>query len=138
LILHFKPATRSFVANGCADGGHCVTVQTPDQHQEPEFMNTSSATPLSPEQIERMAVRRVKAKMGWFFHAAIYVCVNVFLVAASLFQGRHWHWAPLLGWGLGLAIHGAAVWFKASSAGDDLRERMLTKEREALSKGRSQ
>jgi hypothetical protein len=88
---------------------------------------------LNAEQIERIAVRRVKAKMGWFFHAAIYTTVNLFLIAASTFQGRHWHWFPLLGWGLGLAIHGAAVWFKSSIMGHNLRENMIAKERAALS-----
>lgn len=87
---------------------------------------------LSTEQIERIAVRRVKAKMGWFFHAAIYAVVNLFLICASLIQGRHWHWFPLLGWGLGLAIHGAVVWFKSSITGHQMRERMIAKERAAL------
>ena len=89
---------------------------------------------LSDEQIERIAVRRVKAKMGWFFHAAIYTVVNLFLISASLIQGRHWHWFPLLGWGLGLAIHGAAVWFKSSIAGHQMRERMIERERQALTR----
>ncbi|MDI9333842.1 MAG: 2TM domain-containing protein [Cytophagales bacterium] len=88
---------------------------------------------MSAEQIERIAVRRVKAKMGWFFHAAIYACVNLFLITASIFQGRHWHWFALMGWGLGLAIHGAVVWFQSSIAGHQMRERMIAKERAALS-----
>ena len=92
-------------------------------------MSTSNMTP---EQIERLAVRRVKAKMGWFFHAAIYVVVNLFLMAGAMFHGRHWHFFPLIGWGLGLAIHGAAVWFKSSITGYELRERMIAKERAAL------
>ena len=33
-------------------------------------MDTSAITP---EQIERIAVRRVKAKMGWYCHAAIWL-----------------------------------------------------------------
>jgi hypothetical protein len=87
---------------------------------------------IPPEQIERIAIRRVKAKMGWFFHATIYVCVNAFLIAASLLQGRNWHWFSMLGWGLGLTIHSAAVWFKASDTGSQWRDRMIAKERASL------
>jgi diadenosine tetraphosphate (Ap4A) HIT family hydrolase len=93
-------------------------------------MNTST---LTPEQFERIAVRRVKAKMGWYFHAAIYVVVNIGLAAIAAFHGKHWHLFPLVGWGLGLAIHGAAVWFRSSIAGYEWRERMIAKERSMLS-----
>ena len=95
-------------------------------------MINSANTQLTPEQIERIAVRRVKAKMGWYFHAAIYVVVNLGLAGLSLWQGRHWHVFPLLGWGLGLSIHGAAVWFKASISGFEWRKRMIAKERSTL------
>jgi len=89
---------------------------------------------LNAEQIEHIAVRRVKAKMGWFFHAAIYAVVNLFLMAGAMFHGRHWHFFPLIGWGLALAIHGAAVWFKSSITGHNMRERMIERERQALTK----
>lgn len=95
-------------------------------------MTTQANPQLTPEQIERITVRRVKAKMGWYFHAAIYVTVNLFLMAGAMFHGRHWHFFPLVGWGLGLAIHGAAVWLKSSAMGYGWRERMIVKEREVL------
>ncbi len=104
-------------------------VETP-QLQESPTMNTSNMTP---EQIERLAACRVKAKMGWFFHAALYVAVNLFLVTSALLMGKHWHFFPLIGWGIGLAIHGIVVWLKSSIAGHELRERMMAKERAALS-----
>ena len=90
---------------------------------------------MTPEQIERLALRRVKAKMGWFYHAAIYVVVNLFLITGATLQGRLWYWFPLLGWGLGLAIHGAAVWLSSSVRAHQMRERMLEKERKALQSG---
>jgi 2TM domain len=49
-----------------------------------------------------------------------------------MFHGKHWHFFPLIGWGFGLAIHGAVVWVKCSSAGFSWRERMLVRERAAL------
>ncbi|MBI2750421.1 MAG: 2TM domain-containing protein [Burkholderiales bacterium] len=95
-------------------------------------MTTTNHTPMSPEEIDRLARRRAGAKLGWYFHAAVYVVVNLFLFAMSEqgFGNRAWSVKPLLGWGLGLALHGASVWLLG--AGSSLRERMVQKEREAL------
>lgn len=59
--------------------------------------------------IEKIARRRVKSKLGWYTHAAIYAIVNSLLIAMSLGTGRHWALYPLLGWGLGLLLHGLSV-----------------------------
>jgi len=92
----------------------------------------SQQPPLSPEEIERLASKRAGAKLGWYFHAAVYVVVNLFVFSMSEygFGTRAWSVKPLLGWGLGLALHGASVWLL--SAGSDLRERMVQTERERL------
>ena len=58
----------------------------------------------------KLARRRAKAKLGWFIHAAIYVVVNLGLIALSLANGRSWAIFPLLGWGVGLLAHGLSVW----------------------------
>ena len=93
-------------------------------------MNTP--TPLTPQQIDRLARRRAGAKMGWYMHAAVYLLVNLGLAALALSSGRDWHAYPLLGWGLGLAIHGAAVWLIGPGAA--LRERLVERERAALAR----
>ncbi len=85
---------------------------------------------MTPENIDRLARKRASAKLGWFMHASIYLIVNAFLLAMSLWQGKHWAAFPLLGWGLGLAIHGACVWF--AGAGSALREGMVQRERARL------
>jgi 2TM domain len=90
----------------------------------------SPSNPLSDDDLNRLAHKRVKAKMGWFIHAAFYVTINVFLIAMSLIGGRHWFVFPLLGWGLGLAIHGIAVF--AALPGSAWRERMVALERSRL------
>jgi hypothetical protein len=89
-----------------------------------------SATTLSPAEIERLARRRADAKLGWFIHAAVFVCVNCLLVMISLSSGKPWAIFPLGGWGLGLAIHGAVVWL--GSPGSALHERLLQQERARL------
>lgn len=92
-----------------------------------------SSTPL-PEtdaRLERLARRRAFMKMGWYIHAAAYVAVNLMLVALAAASGRQWVVFPLLGWGLGLAIHGVVVFLVTGGAG--LQERLVQRERERLS-----
>ena len=84
---------------------------------------------LSAEEIERLSRRRASAKLGWYVHATVYLLVNLLLFALSS-QGlghRSWSLFPLLGWGLGLALHGVSVFLLG-----DLRERLVERERERL------
>ena len=87
---------------------------------------------MTPEEIERLAHRRAGAKMGWYIHATVYVVVNLFIFAISEygFGQRRWSVFPLLGWGLGLMLHGISVFLIGKGGG--LRERMIQKERERL------
>ena len=91
--------------------------------------STASASPVN-AQLERLARRRADAKMGWYLHALVYTLVNVGLAAIAVGNGQSWHTYPLLGWGLGLAIHGAAVWLL--SPGAHWREQLVERERLAL------
>ena len=88
--------------------------------------------PLTPDEIDDLAKKRAGAKMGWYIHATVYVLVNVFLFAVSRYGlgTRNWSVAPLLGWGLGLALHGISVWFVG--AGSSLRQRMVQRERDQI------
>lgn len=88
-------------------------------------------TRLQDRELERQARKRAGAKLGWAIHACVYLCVNLLLVALSAASGRGWAVFPLLGWGIGLAIHGAVVFLVTGGAG--LHERLLQRERERLS-----
>jgi hypothetical protein len=87
---------------------------------------------LSPEEIELLAHRRARAKMGWYLHACIYVVVNAVFFLLSVYGYRHRPWSPfpVLGWGIGLALHGISVFVLGK--GSSLRERMVARERERL------
>ena len=81
--------------------------------------------------IEYLARRRARAKLGFFSHAAVYLAVNAGLLTLSLATGHHWALFPLLGWGLGLFMHGLSVW--VFGPGNRLMERMVERERAHLS-----
>jgi hypothetical protein len=87
---------------------------------------------LSSEDIERLAHKRAGAKLGWYVHASVYLIVNLFVFAISSygFGQRPWSVFPLLGWGVGLGLHGISVFLLG--AGGGFRERLVDRERERL------
>ncbi len=51
-----------------------------------------------------------RARKGLFVHAALYVIVNaLFLLDWRPSLPDRWLFAPLVGWGLGLLVHAAAI-----------------------------
>ena len=95
-------------------------------------MNTTTSNASQPS-LEKLARRRAGAKMGWYIHAFVYVLVNLGLVTLSAANGRTWAMYPLMGWGLGLVIHGAVIWFLAP--GGSFYDRLVARERRALGAG---
>ncbi|MDH4427014.1 MAG: 2TM domain-containing protein [Acidovorax sp.] len=87
---------------------------------------------MNPDDIEQLARRRAGAKLGWYAHAAAFILVNlvVFGMSRQGFGDRPWSIYPLLGWGLGLVLHGISVF--ALGDGGGLRERLVQKERDRL------
>ena len=81
--------------------------------------------------LQRRARQRVGVKMGFAVHALVFVLVNLGLWALGSGFG-HGRWAayPFLGWGLGLAIHGAVA--LVVLYGDGMRGRMVASEVERL------
>jgi len=80
--------------------------------------------------IERQARRRAAARLGWYIHASVYLAVNSFLVLLATASGRSWAIFPLLGWGLGLAIHGLVVFLRLGGGG--IHQRLVDQERRRL------
>lgn len=95
-------------------------------------MNPSTPTaPMSDEALHKAAKKRVDLKMGFYTHLLVFVLVNsgLFLLNGMVGGGR-WHFFPLYGWGLGLAIHGIVTFFALNGMG--LRDKMMAQEIEAL------
>jgi hypothetical protein len=87
---------------------------------------------LSDPEIDRIARKRAGAKMGWYFHAILYVLVNIVIFAISRYGFGHRPWSvfPLLGWGVGLVLHGVSVFMLGT--GSAWRERLVQRERDRL------
>lgn len=97
-------------------------------------MVPTSEHPLPPDAMERLARKRAGMRLGWLIHAFVFICVNLMLAGISYASGRHWAHYPFLGWGLGLAIHGAVVWL--SMTGTGLYQHLLERERDQLQNSR--
>ncbi|MBX3622702.1 MAG: 2TM domain-containing protein [Rhizobacter sp.] len=83
-----------------------------------------------PDSIEARAQRRVRRKMGFYMHALVFVLVNAAIFVYAQMAGHDYRPRLLLGWGLGLLIHGIVTF--VSLQGEGLRERMLRQEIERM------
>ena len=58
-------------------------------------------------EIERWAWRRVRSMRLFFSHVTVFIVVNFLLfVVVAATNGSSWFYAPLIGWGMFLALHG--------------------------------
>ena len=78
------------------------------------------------EDKRQAAVRRVRAKRGFKLHAAIYVVVNTVLVAIWAWSGQGYFWPAwsMLGWGIGLAVHGWTTYLLKPISEEEIRREM--------------
>ena len=83
---------------------------------------------MSEEEVHEQARKRVEAKIGFYIHLAVYVCVNALLVGVNLTVSPDALWVvwPMLGWGIGLLFHGLAVFL--FSSGGKIKKRMIERE----------
>ncbi|MCL2386476.1 MAG: 2TM domain-containing protein [Defluviitaleaceae bacterium] len=69
---------------------------------------------MTDKELYKKAKKRVEAKRGVMIHVGIYVAVCIFLVLLHLATDRggyFWPIWPIMGWGLGVAIHAVSVFF---------------------------
>ena len=92
---------------------------------------TRLANDATENALRKRARRRVGIRTGFYIHALVYALVNFGLFALNTsLGGTRWSTFPLLGWGLGLAIHGIVTF--VSLRGDGMRSRMVENEMERL------
>ena len=89
------------------------------------------------DSIEGRAYRRVRKKLFFYKHAAVFAAVNAaFYAYAELMGHPHRGFGMFWGWGLGLLIHGIVTF--VSLQGEGMRERMIREEIERMRRDRSQ
>jgi hypothetical protein len=93
------------------------------------------------EDLRALAVKRIKDKQDFLSHVATYAVVNAGLIAVWAMTGAGYRWFlwPLLGWGVGLALHGINLWrgLAASSAsGLERQSRAVDREVERMRRSR--
>lgn len=72
------------------------------------------------------ALARLEAKKDFRTHVAVYVIVNAMLVVIWLMSGQGYFWPvwPILGWGVGLVLHGWNVFYERPISEEDIRREM--------------
>jgi 2TM domain len=79
---------------------------------------------MADDEAYEAAKQRVEARIGFFVHAAVYVVINfIFLIVV----GWDFLWATVF-WGVGLAFHGFATFFKDDPRLTAWKERAIEKE----------
>ncbi|MCD4690500.1 2TM domain-containing protein [bacterium] len=73
------------------------------------------------------ARKRVEELKEFYTHLLTYVIVNAFLIVLNLMTSPGYYWVkwPLLGWGLGLAIHAGTVFIPGACWGRAWEERKI-------------
>ena len=79
------------------------------------------------------AEKRVDELRGFYIHLTTYCIVNLGLFCINFFfsPNHWWFFWPLIGWGIGLTIHGITTW-KNGFFGENWRERKIN---EIINKG---
>lgn len=72
------------------------------------------------------ALERLKAKREFKSHIAVYVIVNTMLVVIWALSGQGYFWPiwPILGWGVGLVLHGWKVFYEKPISEEEIQREM--------------
>lgn len=81
---------------------------------------------MTEQELYQIARKRADAKLGFYIHLSVYVVVMILLFAINyLSASKPWSLYPLLGWGLGVAIHGIVA---LGVVGSGFREQLMQAE----------
>ncbi len=73
------------------------------------------------------AKKRVDDIKGFYVHILIYLVVNFMLFVINIVTspGTYWFYWPLIGWGIGIVIHGLSVFVFEGIFGREWEERKI-------------
>lgn len=77
------------------------------------------------------AIKRIKAKRDFRNHVAVFVVINLMLVAIWALAGGGYFWPAwsIFGWGIGLAFHGYSAYVENRPISEDEIRRELDRDR---------
>jgi hypothetical protein len=82
----------------------------------------------------RQAERRVKAKLGFYWHFSVYLIINGLLIGiyllTTLAAGFYYPWFvwPMAGWGIGILFHFLGVFVFPGDNSGNIRRKMIEEE----------
>jgi 2TM domain len=79
-----------------------------------------------PDDRRQAALRRLEDKRDFRTHIAVYLIVNTMLVIIWAASGSGYFWPiwPIVGWGVGIAIHAWRVYFERPITEADIQREM--------------
>jgi hypothetical protein len=86
------------------------------------------ANQKDPQKNYNEAKQIVEVKISFFTHLIVYILVNLLLVIINISTRPEvlWFKWPMMGWGIGLVIHGLVAFLSPKLS--DVKERMIEKE----------
>ncbi|GAB97104.1 hypothetical protein BJY21_003182 [Kineosphaera limosa] len=87
--------------------------------------------------IRRLAIRRIAARRAFVVHASVYATVMIFLIVVWVASGAGYFWPiwPMMGWGLGLALHGMSLTWNSKPSEKEIAQEADKIRRRRLSDG---
>ncbi|HXX35933.1 MAG TPA: 2TM domain-containing protein [Thermodesulfobacteriota bacterium] len=85
---------------------------------------------MEKDETYQRARKRVEAKIGFYIHLAVYIGVNILLIIINLLTSPQYLWFiwPVIGWGVGIFLHGTATFIFSGRKFKEVRDRMIEKE----------
>lgn len=91
-------------------------------------MSSESTSGLDPEsKLRARAVAQLRERRDFFIHLTVYLAVNAMLIGLWLWNDPgefFWPLFPIVGWGIGLAVHGFTVFRGDQFSEDRIRRQM--------------
>jgi transcriptional regulator with XRE-family HTH domain len=97
-----------------------------EQDMDPVIDNSQDAARVAEEQLAFNQVRKLK---GFYVHLARYVAVVLLLTAINVFTSPNRWWVQwvILGWGVGVVLHGLSVSTRFSTMGAQWEKQQVEK-----------
>jgi hypothetical protein len=85
------------------------------------------ASAMEDQEKYEAARKRVEDIKGFYVHVLIYLAVNLllFIINITSSPGGYWFYWPLLGWGIGVLIHGLSVFVFEGLFGKQWEEKKI-------------